>query len=159
MANLEVPILNLGPRAVQPVAPQNKKVVICITRNIDDDDLKLLNEYGKVLSYDHDLHNNLDCDLFDWAYLIIDIRESQDRYYYMKHIQNKKDKYLVVLYKYGFEKSDLNLNEDNAFDKFPAKQAVKKDFDGLLLLQRIVKPRWYVALFQCILNAYTKVKG
>jgi hypothetical protein len=77
----------------------------------------------------------------------------------MKHIQNKKDKYLVVLYKYGFEKSDYNLNEDNAFDKFPAKQARKEDFDALLLVQRIVKPRWYVALFQCILNAYTKVKG
>ena len=157
MANLEVPMLNLGPRAV--AQPRNKQVVICITRNLDDDHMKLLNQYGKVLLYDHDLHNNLDCDLFDWAYLIIDIRESQDRYYYMKHIQNKKDQYLVVLYKYGFEKSDLNLNEDNAFDKFPAKQAVKKDFDALLLLQRIVKPRWYVALFQCILNAYTKVKG
>jgi hypothetical protein len=155
--NLQVPILNFAPPVVVPPVVE-KRVIIATTRDIDDDDTAVLKDYGKVLSYNHDLHNNLDCDAFEWSYLIIDLRNSEDRYYYMKTIQPKKDKYSVVLYHYGFENEEL-MEVDNDFNKFPAKQAIQKDFNNLLLLKRIVKPRWYASLFKCILKSYQKVKG
>ena len=75
---VNLPVLNLPAVIQPPPAPDiqqpnvlNKRVIIVITRDIDESDIMVLKDYGKVLSYDHDIHNNLDCDSFDWAYLII----------------------------------------------------------------------------------------
>jgi hypothetical protein len=137
---------------------QNKRVILCITRDIGEDDMAILKDYGRVLDYDHDLHNNLDCDTFDWAYLIIDLRESEARYYYMKHIVPNKERYFIAVYHYPFEQEEDLTEAENYFTSFPKKQATKPVFDDLLLMKRVKKPRAVVSLFKCCLNLYSKVK-
>jgi hypothetical protein len=135
-----------------------KRVILCVTRDISKEDHDMLSEYGKVLSYNHDLHNNLDCDVFEWAYLIIDLRKSEDRYYYLKVIQPKRERYLVGVYHFVFEDEDYIEGDPNYFTSFPKKQATREIFNNLLLHSRIKKPRPAVSLFKCCLNLYSKVK-
>jgi hypothetical protein len=149
--------LNL-PAPVEEEKQYNKRIVLCITRDIGKEDMVVLKDYGKVLDYDHDLHNNLDCHSFDWAYLIIDLRESEDRYYYMKHILPNKDRYSITIYHYPFEQEEDLTEAENYFTSFPKKQATKPVFDDLLLMKRVKKPRAVVSLFKCCLNLYSKVK-
>jgi hypothetical protein len=120
----------------------------------------MLSEYGKVLAYDHNLHNNLDCDVFEWAYLIIDLRKSEDRYYFSKVIQPKKERYSIGIYHFVFEDEDFMDPDDLIvyFTSFPKKQATREIFNTLLLNSRIKKPRAVVSLFKCCLNLYSKVK-
>lgn len=156
--SIPLPVVIKQPDEVkQAVLP--KRTVLCLTRNISEDDLSLLKEYGKVLVYDHDLHNNLQPDQIDWEYLLVDLREKDDRYFYMKCIVPQKNNYQVIVFSYGFEKDEIVPGADNHISSFPKKQARKQDFDILLLQQRIKKPRWYVSLFKCFLNAYQKVKS
>ena len=145
--------------SVTPPLGLLKRTVLCITRDINEEDLSLLTDYGKVLDYDHDLHNNLNPDKIDWDYLIVDLREKNDRYFYMKCIVPLKSKYQVIVYSYGFETDEHVPNCDNQINSFPKKQARKEDFDALLLQQRLKRPRWYVSLFKCVVNAYQKVKA
>jgi hypothetical protein len=137
----------------------HKRIVLCITKDINEDDLSLLKEYGKVLVYDHELLNNLNPEHINWDYLVVDLREKNDRYFYMKCIVPQKHQYQVIVYSYGFETDELVPNCDNQINSFPKKQARKQDFDALLLQERLKKPRWYVSLFKCVVNAYQKVKA
>ena len=134
-----------------------KKFVICTTRELKEKDRLLLKSYGNVLDYDHDIHNNLSPDTFPFDYLIINLNESGDRYFYMKQIQPFKERYNVVLYKYAFEDDDI-LNADNIISSFPKRQARKEDFEMILLQERIAKPSFWLSLGSCILQTYHQVK-
>jgi hypothetical protein len=134
-----------------------KKIVICITRDIDAEDMKVLQLYGKVLEYDHDCHNNLPANLFQWDYLIIDLRQSGDRYFLAKQIYHNRDKYAVVAFHYAFEFNVLD-DMDNEFTSFPKKQGLREDYESLLMTRRVEKPRWYLSLFTCLFNVYSGIK-
>ena len=136
---------------------QLRKFVICTTRVLKDKDTALLKLYGNVLDYDHTIHNNLSPDTFPFDYLIINLNESGDRYFYMKQIQPFRDKYHVILYKYGFEDADI-LEADNVINSFPKRQARKEDFEMILLQERIQKPSFWLSLGACILQTYHQVK-
>ena len=131
------------------------RMVICISKDIDEVDEKILADYGKVVRYEHDLHNNIDCDTLSFDYIIIDLRKKDDRYYFMKQILNKKDKYNVILYNYCFEENDFDCN--NVITSFPKKQACKKDFDAILLIKRIKQPRAWVDLFRKCFGLYKQL--
>jgi hypothetical protein len=134
-----------------------KKIVICITRDMDAEDMRVLQSYGKVLEYDHDCHNNLPANLFQWDYLIIDLRQSGDRYFLAKQIYHNRDKYAVVAFHYAFEFNVLD-DMDNEFTSFPKKQGLREDYESLLMTRRVEKPRWYVSLFTCLFNVYSGIK-
>jgi hypothetical protein len=146
---------------VQVPPPENKRVVLCITRDVSAENLEILNEYGKVLSYDNTIHNNLDCSDFKWDYLVVDLRKSEDRYYFLKNIQPHKDKYAIAVYHFVFEEpSDIMETDPNVsfFCSFPKKQATQNIYNTLLLNSRIKKPRAILSAFKCCLNMYNKVK-
>jgi hypothetical protein len=134
-----------------------KKFVICTTRDLKDKDRKLLESYGNVLDYSHDIHNNLSPETFPFDYLLINLNESGDRYFYMKQIKPFRDRYNVVLYKYQFEDDDV-LDADNIISSFPKRQARKLDFEMILLQERISKPSFWLSLGSCILQTYHQVK-
>jgi hypothetical protein len=134
-----------------------KKFVICTTRDLKDKDRKLLESYGNVLDYSHDIHNNLSPETFPFDYLLINLNESGDRYFYMKQIKPFRDRYNVVLYKYQFEDDDI-LDADNIISSFPKRQARKLDFEMILLQERISKPSFWLSLGSCILQTYHQVK-
>jgi hypothetical protein len=136
----------------------DKRVILCITRDIAQEDLSLLKEYGKVLIYSHNLHNNLAADRFQWEYLILDLRDSDCRYYIMKHVLPHKDEYSICCYHFPFEDQEDLLDSDSYFTSFPKHQATKQSFNELMMMNRIKKPRATVSLLKCCLNVYSKVK-
>jgi hypothetical protein len=137
---------------------EDKRIIFCITRDIAEDDLSLLKGYGKVLSYNHNLHNNLSCDRFDWDYLVLDIRDSDSRYYIMKYVLPHRDEYSICCYHYPFEDQEDLLDSDSYFTSFPKQQATKQSFNELMMMQRIKRPRAAVSLLKCCLAAYGKIK-
>jgi len=135
-----------------------KKIVIVITKDIPEEDMKVLKEYGKVLEYDNRIHANMPIDSYRWDYLIFDVRESGDRYELMRSVIPFKDKYKIIVYSYFFEKDEVIPEADNHLSSFPKIQAKREDYEALLLQKRLSKPRWWVSLFQCILGVYNGIK-
>lgn len=133
-----------------------RRIVICISKDIDELEEKILSDYGKVVRYEHDLHNNVDTSMLSFDYLIIDLRKKNDRYYYMKQIITKREHYHVILYNYCFEENDFNC--DNQINSFPKKQASKKDFDALLLIRRIKQPRACIDFLKKCFGIYTQLR-
>lgn len=134
-----------------------RRIVICISKDIDELEEKILSDYGKVVRYEHDLHNNIEINTLLFDYLIIDLRKKDDRYYFMKQIITKRDNYHVILFNYCFEENS-DFNCDNQINSFPKKQANKKDFDTLLLMKRIKQPRAIIDFFRKCFGLYQQLK-
>jgi hypothetical protein len=135
-----------------------KKIVICTTRDIAKEDMAIFEGYGKVIEYDHDIHNNLPASAFPYDYLIIDLRESGDRYFLMRNILPFKNEYAIVVYSFAFERDEIVPEADNHISSFPKKLARKEDYELILFQQRICKPKWYMSLLSCVLSTYHQVK-
>jgi hypothetical protein len=141
------------------LSDQLKKIVICTSRDISETDRDIFKSYGRVLDYDHDIHNNLRPDVFLWDYLIIDLRQGGDRYFLMKQILPFREKYNIVSYCYAVEKSELVKGADNQISAFPKRQARREDFDMILLTERVKAPSFWYSLFSCVLQTYHQVKN
>jgi hypothetical protein len=136
-----------------------KKYVFAITRDFNEDDKKLISEYGKLVYYNDRIHCNIPIDTYDWEYLVFDLRNSEDRYALMRTVIPYRQKYNLIVYSYKFEQDEIIPDADNHISSLPKIQARKLDFDALLLQQRLKKPRWYMSLFSCMIEAYHKVKN
>lgn len=135
-----------------------KKIVLCITRDISSDEQSLFDEY-KLVRYNDDVHRNISISQFVWDILIIDLREKRDRYFFMTEIQQFISKYKIIAYIHPFQVDEFEFDCDNILTSFPLRQARKEDFEMLLLLKRISKPRWYKDLFNCVLNFVSRTKN
>ena len=136
-----------------------KRLVLVISKDIKDEDMNLLKKYFKIAHYNHDLHNNLHPDTFEWDILIIDLRSKDDRYFYLKNVKPIKNHYDIILYCHWFEVDDLkNDDYNNVCLSFPKEQATKDIYQQLLLEERPPKPRWYLSLIKCVVGAWNKVK-
>lgn len=134
-----------------------KQFVLCITRDLTEEDKRLFSDY-KLLEYDDNVHKNIPISALRFDFLIIDLRQKGDRYAMMKHILPQRDLYHILVYCHGFETDDIEFPYDNALSSFPQRQATRQDWESLLLMHRIKKPVWWVSLFSCILNFYNKSK-
>lgn len=135
-----------------------KKFVLLITKDLSPEDLALFKGYNLV-EFEDSLHKNLPIDAYDWDVLVFDMREKSDRYAIMKEVIPYRNLYNIIVYCHRFEVNDIDVECDNAFAKFPEKQANKQDWEKLLLAKRIAKPRWYVSLFNCLASVYQKTKA
>jgi hypothetical protein len=135
-----------------------KKIVLCITRDLSSEDQALFTQYGRLVEYNDRIHANLPIDSYPWEYLVFDLRKSEDRYALMRMVLPYRENYRVIVYSYKFESDEIVPDADNHLSSFPKIQAKKVDFENLLLQKRIAKPRCWVSLFACILNAYHSVK-
>lgn len=134
-----------------------KKFILCITKDLSDEDRVLFRDY-KMVEYDDLIHRNVPVDQIKFDFLVIDLREKGDRYCFMKEVQPRRDLYHIIVYCHGFEMDDLDIPYDNALSSFPVRQAKREDFEMLLLMKRISKPRWWVSLLSCVLSFYHKGK-
>ena len=143
-----VPIVPMG------IVP-SKRFVLCISKDLDKEVVRALQNYGKMLTFEDNM-NNMCPDMFEFDYLVLDLRKKQDRYFFLKQIKPVEAKYNVLLYCSNYEVDDLkdDAHYDNVLTSFPTRQARKVDFDDLLLLERLPKPRWYVSLFKCLFKWY-----
>jgi hypothetical protein len=135
-----------------------KKIILCVTKDLKPEDLALLSDY-KVVEYDDNTHKNIPITAFAWDILVLDLREKGDRYCYMKEVQPVRHRYKVIAFVHGFEVDDVDIDCDNVLTSFPVRQARKEDFEMLLMMKRISKPKWWKSLFSCVLNFVHKVKN
>lgn len=154
------------PNVLEPPAPIElddvkfdpaKKFILCITRDLSKADKALLRHY-ELVEYDDQIHKNIKIDAFPWDILVFDLRQKSDRYALMKEVLPYRAKYHVICYCHGFEVEDIDIECDNIFSSFPAEQALKADFEMLLLMKRIKKPKWYIALASCMLSFLQQTK-
>jgi hypothetical protein len=154
------------PNVLEPPAPIElddvkfdpaKKFILCITRDLSKADKTLLRHY-ELVEYDDQIHKNIKIDAFPWDILVFDLRQKSDRYALMKEVLPYRAKYHVICYCHGFEVEDIDIECDNIFSSFPAEQALKADFEMLLLMKRIKKPKWYIALASCMLSFLQQTK-
>lgn len=134
-----------------------KKFILCITKDLSANDKALLRDY-RVVEYDDMVHRNIPISQIIFDFLVIDLREKSDRYCFMKEVQPRRDLYSIVVYCHGFEIDEVEIPHDNALSSFPERQARREDFEMLLLMERVKKPKWWLSLLSCVLNWYHKAK-
>jgi hypothetical protein len=121
----------------------NKKIVICIHKDIDKKDINILCLYGKVIFLEDSFQNIDPCKL-SFDYLIIDLRKEIHRNYYKIYFY-KNINYYYILYRYSFE-SNNGVYYHNEITEFPLQQSTKYNYDKLLLLENIYEPKWCLSL-------------
>ena len=156
--NLPPVLINEAVIVVPQERERGKQFILCITKDLSIEDRALFGKIN-VVDYDDRIHKNLPVESLDFDVLVLDMRETGDRYAYVKQIHPKKDHYNVVVYSYAFEKDEIVPEADNTLNKLPEKQATAQAFLDLLLIKRISKPRWYVSLFRCVLSSYHQLKN
>jgi hypothetical protein len=129
--------------------PNVKKIIICISKNLSKEDINLLQYYGRVISYDHDIINNVDLFSVDFDYFIVDLRQLNDRMYLQKMILPNLTQLHLILYKWNFE-SDNGISYEVERDCFPPKQVNKQLFDQLLLQKPIQSPSCILSLLKAL---------
>ena len=138
-------LFNIDPNLAKPF-------VICLTKSLSKDDLALLASYGTVLSYDHDILNNVPLSTLQFQYFICDIREDNDRMYFQKNILLNTSLYHLILYRYSFE-SDNGISFEVEQESLPPKQATALMFNTLLLQTPITRPSCVMSFFRKCLTA------
>ena len=156
--NLPPVLINEAVIVVPQERERGKQFILCITKDLSIEDRTLFGKIN-VVDYDDRIHKNLPVESLDFDVLVLDMRETGDRYAYVKQIHPKKDHYNVVVYSYAFEKDEIVPEADNILNKLPEKQATAQAFLDLLLIKRISKPRWYISLFRCVLSSYHQLKN
>lgn len=144
---------------VVPEAQDNKAFIIVISRDASEDDISLLKEYGRVIIFDHKVYKNVALDSLDFDYLIVDLRERDDRHYIEQMDPHVLENYNLISLCHSFQKEDRfheELGVDNIITKLPEKQAFKAEFDRLLLQKKITKPH---ATLSCIKSVIKVLQG
>ena len=140
---------------------ENPVFLIVSSRDLEEDELDILNLYGKVLQYDS-CHVNIPLDQLirqnNANYLIFDVRDKNHRMAISKSsIQHDNENVHVVALVSSWEKLDDFIDDagcENCLSSFPPKQAFKKDFNTLLLEKKIRKPSCAKNLLRIVLKAW-----
>jgi len=138
---------------VLPIQPVEKKIIFVITKNIVDEQLELLKEYGKVILFDNNIYNNINVSSLDFEYLVLDIREKGDREYLQK-IENM-DQFYIISICHSFERFEeyhAEMGVHNILTKLPPKQDYKSDFIKLLLQKKISKPSMTLSCYKSFIR-------
>jgi hypothetical protein len=156
---IQAPLLEIpsGSKFVEQ-APA-KQFILCISKDLSPNDLELFRNI-QVEKYDDAIHRNVSISSFPFDVLVLDMRNKEERYCFMKEVQPHRELYNVVVYCHGFEMEEEYIDSpDNIISKLPEKQANKQQWLSLLLIKRVKKARWYVALFKCCFQAYKGLKN
>jgi hypothetical protein len=151
---------NLAQAAAQApplVVPDNQAFILVISRDLDKDELDLLKEYGKVVQFEAGIYTNIPIRALDFDYFIIDIRKSEDRYYFQSIPVQTLESYNLVSVCYSIQKSEEYHEEmgvDNVLAKLPPRQAFKADFDRLMLQKKISRPNGGVSCIKSVFRLF-----
>jgi len=125
------------------------KIVICLSKTLSKDDLKLLSYYGQVEPYSHNVHNNVELTNIDFDYFLLDLRKVEDRLYVQKHVLTHLDQINLVLFRYSFE-GDNGVAYNVERTELPSKQISKKVFDELLLSKQLEAPSCVISFLKAL---------
>lgn len=122
-----------------------KKIVICIHRDISKKDIDIMSVYGNVVFLEESFQN-VDPTVFSFDFLIIDLRKEVHRNYYKIYFY-KNNRYHYVLYRYFFETNN-GIFYNNEITEFPSQQSSKINYLKILLLENVYEPKWYISLYR-----------
>lgn len=128
------------------------KIVICLSKDLSKSDLKLLEYYGQVEKYNHNIHNNVELDKIDFDYLLLNLRKAEDRLYIQKHVLTHLNEINLVLFRYSFE-GDNGISYSVERTELPSKQISKKVFDELLLAKQLEAPSCMLSFLRALVCA------
>jgi hypothetical protein len=149
----------IHPPLIVPAVKQKERFIIAISKNLEEESLELLKEYGKVIQFENNIYNNIPIQTLDFDYFIIDLRRREDRHYLQQIDPIFLETIHVISICHFFEKEDeyhSDIGAENILSKLPDRQAFKDDFNRLLLLKKIKKPN---ALFSCVKGLFRVAKG
>lgn len=124
---------------------EDKKIIICIHRDISKKDIDIMSLYGNVLFLE-DSFQNIEPAKLLFDFLIIDLRKDMHRNYYKIYLY-KNNNYYYVLYRYFFETNN-GIFYNNEITDFPSQQSSKTNYLKILLLENVYEPKWYVSLYR-----------
>ncbi len=119
--------------------------VICMYRSLSTSILKRLSTYGKVIVLDS-VYVTYPIHLFEFDYLVVDLREKEHRVYYQRYINKQRDHYSIILYRYEFQTNN-EITVHNEIVDFPTQQVNKEEFDRVLLEPLLTEPPNCIASF------------
>lgn len=143
----------------------DKLFLIVASRDLEREELDLLELYGKVLKYDN-CHINIPLfDLIrenDAAYVIFDIRNKEHRIAISKALSycknNNSDNSHIIALVHSWEKLDDFIDDarcENCMSSLPPKQLCKSDFDILLLEKKIRQPSMKKNFFRFLSKVFS----
>jgi hypothetical protein len=139
----------------QLVVPESEAFVIVCSRDLSEEELSLLKEYGRVVLFDSKVYAKIQS--LDFDYLVIDLRKSEDRHYLQQISVPVLEKYNLISVCHSIQKNEdyhQELGVDNVLSKLPPKQAFKQDFDRLLLQKKISKPNAGVSCIKSVFRLF-----
>jgi hypothetical protein len=147
--------------ANQLASSDNPVFLIVASRDLEDEEVALLNLYGKVLQYDS-CHVNIPLDQLirqnNANYLVFDVREKNHRMAISKSsVQHDNENVHVIALVHSWEKLDDFIDDagcENCLSSLPPKQAFKTDFNTLLLEKKIRKPSCAKDVLRLVLKAW-----
>ena len=157
LPDVVVPKQNINSKS--SAADESPVFLLVASRDLEDEEMTLLQLYGKVLTYDN-CHINIPLtDLIQQNnanYVIFDVRNKQHRMAISKASINHDSNCHIIAVVNSWEKFDDfvdDINAENCLSSFPPKQAFKRDFDTLLLEKKIRKPSCVKNALRIILKA------
>lgn len=140
---------------------ENPVFLIVASRDLEDEEVALLNLYGKVLQYDS-CHVNIPLDQLitqnNANYLVFDVRDKNHRMAISKSsVQHENEHVHVIALVSSWEKLDDFIDDagcENSLATLPPKQAFKNDFNTLLLEKKIRKPSCAKNILRLVLKAW-----
>ncbi len=140
---------------------ENPVFLLVCSRDLEEEELALLNLYGKVLAYDK-CHVNISLDQLiaqnNANYITFDVRDKNHRMAISKAADITANKHVhVIAIVHSWEKLDDFVDDagcENCLSTLPPKQAFKKDFDTLLLEKKIRQPSCLKNVLRLVLKAW-----
>lgn len=124
---------------------EDKKIVICIHKDLSKNDIDLLSLYGKVLFFE-DNYQNIELSSLSFDYLVIDLRNEIHRNYYKINMY-QNDGYYFILYRWWFEGNN-GVVYNNELTEFPSRQPTRENYNKLLVFPNIYEPKWYISFLR-----------
>lgn len=144
---------------VVPSEEKKDKIVVLYSRDIPSDVRDSFMSFGKCLFYNHDVHSKYSIGEYTHDYIFFDVRRKVDRSYLQSIHEDVFKSLNVVVFCHEYEKvADIDNSftqlADNVITSFPSQQAFKKDWDELLLKQKIKHYSRFRYLIQACLKFF-----
>lgn len=142
---------------IQLVVPDTSAFIIVLSRDLSDEEIELLKEYGKVVKFGHRVYTNITIQAIDFDYFLIDLRNSEDRQYLQQIPLHILEKYNLISICHSVQKNEeyhQELGVDNILTKLPAKQPFKAEFDRMMMQKKISKPNAGVSCIKSVLRLF-----
>ncbi len=137
---------------VKEIPEEDKRVVICHSKDFSNEDLDILRENGKILRWSAHLAN-LDFENLEFDFLLMDLREKDARIQLSKQDLSR---FHLVLFVYWFQKEDTFVGElkGHCLSSFPKRWVSKSDFLQQLISSKISSPSLLKSFLRLILACW-----